>query len=132
MILSGLGGQCWEGLLVGVGRGDDVEAGLGEDLESEVAAAFGSFIGLLGQDGTAESDDGITVGEDPDGVCAAADLSVESLVGVVRPDLLPEPFGEGCECQDVLTGYGEVRGNVGEFVVDVVDEAVELGGDGWC
>ena len=36
---------------VGVGVGDEVDAAAGEDVEAEVAASFGPFIGLLGQDG---------------------------------------------------------------------------------
>ena len=54
--------------------------GAGEDVESEVAAAFGPFVVLLGQDGADEADDGGPVGEDPDDVGAAADLPVEPLV----------------------------------------------------
>ena len=65
-------------------------AGSGEDVEAEVAAAFGPFVVLFGQDGADEADDGVAVGEDPDDVGAAADLAVEPLVGVVRPDLPPE------------------------------------------
>jgi hypothetical protein len=42
---------------------------------------------LIGQDGADEPDDGLAGGEDPDGVGAAPDLLVESLGGVVRPDL---------------------------------------------
>ena len=54
--------------------------GTGEDVESEVAAAFGPFVVLLGQDGADEPDDRAAVGEDPDDVGAAADLAVEALV----------------------------------------------------
>ena len=64
-------------------------------LEAEVAASFGPFVGLFGEDGADETDDGVAVGEDADGVGAAADLPVESLVRVVGPDLLPESLGEG-------------------------------------
>jgi hypothetical protein len=34
----------------------------------EVTASFGPFVGLLGQDAADEADDGLAVGEDPDGV----------------------------------------------------------------
>ena len=54
--------------------------GAGENVESEVAAAFGPFVVLLGQDGADEPDDRVAVGEDPDHVGAAADLPVEPLV----------------------------------------------------
>ena len=66
--------------------------GSGEDVEPEVAAAFGPFVVLLGQDGADEADDRVPVGEEADHVGAAADLLVESFVGVVRSDL---PVGLG-------------------------------------
>jgi hypothetical protein len=50
-----------------------------EDVESEVAAAFGPFVVLLGQDGADEPGDARTVGEDPDDAGAAADMAVEAL-----------------------------------------------------
>jgi len=46
----------------------------GEDVEPEVAAAFGPFVVLLGQDGADEADERVPVGEDADHVGAAADL----------------------------------------------------------
>src|SRR3954467_15053946 len=61
--------------------------GLGQYVEAEVAAAFGPFVVLLGGHGADEADDRAAVGEDPDDVGAAPDLSVEPLVGVVGPDL---------------------------------------------
>jgi hypothetical protein len=74
--------------------------GAGEDVESEVAAAFGPFVVLFGEDGADKADDRATVGEYADDVGAAADLSVEPLVGVVGPDLAPDLFGEGGEGED--------------------------------
>ena len=76
--LRGLGG-------VG-GRGESAAA---LDLESEVSAALKPFVGLLGQDGADEADDGVAVRDDPDDIGAATDLAVESLGGVVGPDLAP-------------------------------------------
>ena len=35
-----------------------------EGVQAEVAAALGPFVGLLGQDGADQADDGWTVGED--------------------------------------------------------------------
>ena len=67
------------------------------------------------------------VGEDPDDVGAAADLAVESLVGVVRPDLAPDLLGERGERQDVGAGVLEVLGDGGELLVQGVDDPVELG-----
>jgi hypothetical protein len=52
-------------------------AGAGEDVESEVAAAFGPFVVLFGQDGAGEADQGIAAGEDSDDVGAPADLAVQ-------------------------------------------------------
>jgi len=59
---------------------DEGEAGLGEDVEAEVTAAFGPFVVLFGQDRADETDQGVTVGEDPDDVGAAADLPVQTLL----------------------------------------------------
>lgn len=78
----------WGG--VGIGGG----AGAGQDVQAEVASAFGPFIGLFGQHGADQPDDGFAVGEDPDGVGAAPDLAVEPFSGVVRPDLDPYVLGE--------------------------------------
>ena len=58
-------GSGADGLEVGVGHllglgGDGL--GSGDDVEAEVAASFGPFVVLLGQDGADESDDGLAVG----------------------------------------------------------------------
>ena len=81
-------------LLCGVsGVGDGSDAAAGEDVEAEVAAAFGPFVVLLGEDGADEADDRVAVGEDADHVGAAADLAVEPLGGVIAPDLATPPWG---------------------------------------
>ena len=77
----------------GGGVGGQGESAAAEDFETEVAAAFGPFVGLLGQDGADEANDGIPVREDPDHVGAASDLPVEPLGGVVGPDLPPHIVG---------------------------------------
>ncbi len=59
------------------GVGDEDDAGAGQDVHAEVAAAFGPFVVLLGQDGADEPDQGVAVGEDADDVGAAADLAVQ-------------------------------------------------------
>jgi hypothetical protein len=64
-------------LRVGGGVGDGAEAGAGQDVEAEVAAAFGSFVVLLGQHGADQTDQGVPVREDADHVGAAADLAVQ-------------------------------------------------------
>jgi hypothetical protein len=63
------------------GVGGEGEAGAGEDVDAEVAAAFGPFVVLLGQDGADEADEGVAGGEDADDVGAAADLPVEAFLG---------------------------------------------------
>ena len=62
---------------------------------------------LFGQDRADEPDQGVAVGEDPDNVGAAADLPVESLLRIVRPDLPPVRPREGGESQQFLYGVGE-------------------------
>jgi hypothetical protein len=57
--------------------------GSGQHVQSEVAAAFGPLVVLLGQDGADEADDGGPVGEDPNDVGAAADLTVKLSVPVM-------------------------------------------------
>ena len=58
--------------------------------EAEVAAVFGPFVSLLGQDSADEADDRVPVREDPDRIGATTDLSVQPSGEVVRPDLLPD------------------------------------------
>jgi hypothetical protein len=58
----------------------DLESGPAEDVEAEVAAAFGPFIVLFGEDCADEADQRIAVGEDADNVGAAPDLPVQSLL----------------------------------------------------
>jgi hypothetical protein len=81
------------GHLLGAGSFADA-AGFGEGFEAEVAALLGPFVVLFGQDGADEANDAVAVGEDADDVGAAADLSVEALVRVIGPDLLPDLFGK--------------------------------------
>ena len=69
------------GLLLCGGVGDGGESAAGKHFESEVAAAFCPFVGLLGQDSADETDDGGPDREDADRIGAATDLPVESLGG---------------------------------------------------
>jgi hypothetical protein len=78
--------------------------GAGKDVESEVAAAFGPFVVLLGQQGSDEPDDVGSVGEDADHLGTTSDLLVEPLLGVVRPDLSPDLLEEGREGEDIVAG----------------------------
>jgi hypothetical protein len=103
------------------------EPGAVEDVEAEVASAFGPFVVLFGQDGADEADQGVAVGEDADDVGAAADLAVEAFVGVVGPDLTPDLLGERGECEHVGAGGFEVIGDLGQFLGEGLDEPVELG-----
>src|SRR3712207_9370644 len=68
---------------VGVRAGEGSDAAAGEDVEAEVAAAFGPFVVLLGQHGADQADQRVAVGEDADHVGAAADLPVEDRKSVV-------------------------------------------------
>jgi hypothetical protein len=106
------------------GQGD---AGAGQDAEAGVAAAFGPFVVLFGQDGADEADQGIAAGEDPDDIGAAADLAVQPLLRVVGPDLPPEFLGEAGERQHVRAGCLQVLSHLGQLVLHGVDEAVVLG-----
>src|SRR5918998_6010793 len=84
-------------LAVGGGVGDGGEAGAGQDVEAEVAASFGPLVVLLSEDGADQADQGVAVGEDPDDVGAATDLTVQPFAGIVRPDLAPQLLREAGE-----------------------------------
>lgn len=99
----------------------------GEEVEAEVAASFGPFVVLLGQDSADEADQGVTAGEDPHDVGPAAYFPVQALLRIVGPDLAPEFFRERCECQDVGPGRVQMGGDFGELGGDGVDEPVVLG-----
>ena len=96
--------------VVGVGDGQSATA---EHFEAEVAAAFGPFVGLLGEHCSDEPDDGIAVREDAYDVGAAPDLAVESFCGVAGSELAPHVIRKRGECQQVFTGVAEVFGDVG-------------------
>jgi hypothetical protein len=70
-----LQGQFFGYLLDGV---DGLRAG--EYVQTEVAAGFGPFVVLLGEDCADQADDAGAVGGDADRVGASADLAVEALV----------------------------------------------------
>jgi hypothetical protein len=128
ILCCGLGAERLEVVVGGHlrGAGCEGDAGAGEDVEAEVAASFGPFVVLLGQDSADEPDQRVAAREDPDDVGAAADLPVQPLLGVVAPDLPPELFGEAGERQDVGPGGVEVRADPGEFFGDGADEPVVL------
>jgi len=48
----------------GVGVGEQLGAGAGQGVESEVAAAFDPIVMLLGENGADQADQGVAVGED--------------------------------------------------------------------
>ena len=102
------------------------EAGFGEDVEAEVAALFGPFVVLLGQDGTDQPDQRGPVGEDPDDIGAAPDLPVQPFLGIVGPDLPPRCFRERGERQNVDPGLIKTVGEVWQLVGQGVKDAVEL------
>lgn len=104
--------------------GDEVRAGLGEDVEAEIAASFSPFIGLIGQHGADEADDRIPVGKVPT-------LSVRQRISRLSRSLgLFDQIrcrGRSGNSGNVRAGRVEVLMGVGECVVDVVQESVELG-----
>ena len=51
-------------------------------------------------------------------------------LGVVGPDLSPDLFGEGSECQQICAGILEVLGDFGELVGQGVDDPIILGSNG--
>ena len=83
ILLAGLGAERREVVvwchLRGAGREGD--AGAGQDVQAEVAAALSPFVVLLGQDGAHEADQGVTAGEDPDDVGPPAYFPVEAQIG---------------------------------------------------
>ncbi len=89
---------------VGAVAGDEGQSGFSEQFHTHVAALFGPFVGLLGQDRADQADDRRAVGEDPDDVGAAADLLVQSLLGVIAPDLAPDLVREAGEREQVVAG----------------------------
>ena len=62
-----------------VGVVDEGQAGSAQDVEAEVAAPFGPFVVLFGQDRADQADHRVAVGEDALNVGTAADLTVEAL-----------------------------------------------------
>jgi len=116
--------EFWGGLLGFVGADG---LGFGEGVETEIAAGLGPLVVLLGEDSAHEADDRVPVGEDPNNVRATADLPVESLVRVVRPDLPPELLREDGEGEDVCAGSIEVGERFRQFVFQRVEDPVELG-----
>ena len=110
------GGSCC-GLQGGQGGGGGCRrgAGFGEDVEAEVAAAFGPFVVLFGQDGADEADQGLAVGEDADDVGAAADFAVEAFLGVVGPDLAPEFLGKAVKASTSARVVSRCWATAGSF-----------------
>jgi hypothetical protein len=81
---------------------------------------------LLGQHSPDETDQGAAVGEDTDDVGAPTDLLVESLLGVVRPDLAPDLLGKRGERQQFRTGVLQMIGDRGELVGQCINDSIML------
>jgi hypothetical protein len=96
-------------VLCGVRVGDVGQAAYGEDVQADVAAHLGPFVVLFGEHGADQADQGGPVGKDADDVGAAADLAVQSFLGLLDPDRSPDGFGEAGECQDVGPGGATSR-----------------------
>src|SRR6266508_1823826 len=84
---------------------------------------------LLSEDRSYEPNDRVAVGEDPDDVGAPSDLPVQSLLGVVGPDLAPVLGRERAERGDVGSGVGEDARRLGECLLELGDHPVELRAD---
>ncbi len=88
------------------------ERDLGHRLLADVGAADEPFVvGLDGQHRDQPDHAGV-VGEDADDVGAAADLAVEALQRIGRPELGPVLGRERVEGQDVVLGLLEQRGDL--------------------
>jgi hypothetical protein len=59
-------------------------AGFGEEFVAHVAAGFGPFVVLFGQDSADQADECGAVGEDPDDVRATPDLLMQCVRGPRR------------------------------------------------
>jgi hypothetical protein len=68
----------------------------------------------LAEHGADEADDGVAVREDPDYVGAPADLAVEPLLRVARPDLPPVFFREPGEGEELLGGVRSIAAALGK------------------
>jgi len=69
---------------------------------------------LFDEEGADETDDGVSVGEDPDDVGSPPDLFVESLEGVVGPDLEPVGLRKEPQSEDLVSGLVEESSGVGQ------------------
>jgi len=122
-------------LAVGGGLGDRLEPAAGQEVEAEVPAAFGPFVVLLGQDGADQADGGVPVREDPDDVGAPADLPVEPLGGVVRPDLPPDLLGKAVKASTSARAASRCSATVGSLPVGASrtrsNWACTLAASGW-
>src|SRR5215813_3612347 len=113
-------------LLFSIVRFSGLPAG-GEDFRAHVPAGLGPFIVLLCQDGANEPDNGIAAREDADHIGSAAYFLIQSLLGIVGPDLPPDLAGEGGEGQDVLAGLVQVRRRGRELRLERGDDLGMLG-----
>ena len=91
---------------------------------------------LLGEHGADEAKDARAVGERADDVGAPADLLVEALLRVRRPDLAPVLLRERGEGEDLRAGVGQVRCGDRKALLELVDDAPVLEGtwraSGWA
>ena len=85
-------------------------------LDAHVAAQDGPFVVVFGESGADQSDHRIAVRaqEDADDVGAMAELPVQALLRLVRPDHSSSAVGEAGEGQHVTGGVGEELGSGGE------------------
>jgi hypothetical protein len=79
-----------------------------ERIKTHVAPSAAPLVVLFGQHCADQANDGLSVGEDRYDVRSPADLTIESLLGIVRPDL--PPMGLRCAAWLIMT---QIQGKIG-------------------
>ena len=94
---------------------DAIGVGDGPARRGRGSGGLGPYVVLLGQHRADQPDECVSVGEDADDVGAPADLAVEPLGGVVRPDLALKLLGERGEGQHVGAGASRCSATLGSL-----------------
>ena len=96
-----------------------------ERIETHVAPSAAPLVVLFGQHRTDQANDRGPIREDRHDVRAPADLPIEPLLGIVRPDLPPMGLRKGGKGQDVLGGILQQLGGVAESIGQLVNDMVD-------
>ena len=97
-----------------------------ERIKTHVAPSAAPLVVLFGQHRADQANDGLSVGEDRYDVRSPADLTIESLLGIVRPDLPPMGLREGGKGQGVLGRILQKLGGIAEALGQLVDNPTVL------